>query len=254
MRIRLLAMIGFLFAHAELTIARDLTDCPVWAAMDGMWRGELDYLDGDGEFITKDYNAIFDIRIDGAAYHQTNWMYYPPGSRSAAWLSRGLAGPGEGVEFIVNTFGRADGDAGDMVVTRIDHGFDFEGQERARVISDTVVLYDYYAADTGILQHLQMVNMGAKGQRIRSAQGFDPHRWLRDPVSGEDRIDPATGQKQPNPRFGKVRGLSLYRETRMDRADFAAVRAEFRSRHNVKVLVFAGDTPDAPSRIQRLDA
>jgi len=230
---------------ATPALAKDLKDFPVWAAMDGIWRGDLDYMDGDGEYITKDYNGIFDIRIEGRRFHQQNWMFYPPGSRYAAFLSKGLAGPDEGVEFIVNTYGEADGEAGDMVVTKMDHGFDFEGGERARVVSDTVVIYDYYDVDTGVLQHLQMVNLGAEGQRVRSSQGFDPNPYL---------IDPKTKKKKPNPRFGKVRGLSLYRETAMRRRDFDKVRAEFRDLHNVAVIVEAGPDPEAPSRIYRLDA
>lgn len=225
--------------------AKDLKDFPVWAKMEGLWKGDLDYLDGDGEFITKDYNGLFEITIDGEAFHQQNWMFYPPDTNYAAYLSKGLAGPGEGVEFIVNTYGHADGEDGDMVVDKIDHGFDFDGQERARVISDTVVIYDYYAAGTGILQHLQMVNLGAEGLRIRSAQGFDPNQY---------KTDPKTGEKIKNPRFGKVRGLSAYREERIPKADFAAARQAFRDKHNVKVVVSAGPNPDGPSRVYRLDA
>lgn len=225
--------------------AGNLEEFPVWQAMDGMWRGELDYYDGEGDYRTRDYNAIFEITIEGGDFHQQNWMFYGPQHANTAWITRGLARPGEGAELIVNTYGRAIDDAGTMQVYEIDHMFDFEGGERSRVVSDSLVIYDYIDPQTGILQHLQMVNMGVEGMRIRSSQGFDPNRTV---------TDPDTGEETPNPRFGQPRAASFYRETRMDRADFDAVRAEFRDRHNVAIVVEAGATPDDPSRIWRLDA
>ncbi len=239
-------------AQAE-TGPRPLSDFPVWQKMEGLWQGELDYYDGDGAYRTRDYDGLFRIRIDGTEFHQQNWMYYGSQHANTAWLARGLARAGEGVELIVNTYGRAIDDAGTMQVHEIDHMFDFEGGERTRVISDTLVIYDYVDPETGILQHLQMVNLGVPDMRIRSSQGFDPNRFERDPVSGDPRLDEA-GEPVPNPRFGKPRAASFYRETRIDEADFAAARAELRARHNVAVVVEAGATPDAPSRIYRLDA
>lgn len=238
-------------AAAAETAIRPLKDFPVWAKMDGLWKGDLDYLDGNGEFITKDYDALFDITIDGAKYHQINWMFYPPGP-SSAFASLGLAKPGEGVEVVLNTYGSAIDDKGTMRVDLIDHRFDFEGGELTTVVNDSVALYEYINPKNGVRQHTQMVNMAAPGVRVRSAQGIDPNEYLLDPVTREPQVN-EKGEKVKNPRFNRPRSFSLYREVMIPRATREAELAALRKKHNVKVLVKAGPTPKDPSVIVRTD-
>jgi TPR repeat protein len=230
---------------------RPLKDFPVWAKMDGLWKGDLDYLDGEGEFITKDYDALFEITIKGATYHQINWMFYPPGP-SAAFASLGLAKPGEGVEVVLNTYGSAIDDKGTMRVDLIDHRFDFEGGELTTVVNEHVALYEYINPKNGVRQHTQMVNMAAPGLRVRSAQGIDPNEYRLDPVSGEAQVN-ERGEKIRNPRFNKPRSFSLYREVMIPRETREAELEALRKKHNVKVLVKAGPTPQDPSVIRRTD-
>ena len=227
---------------------------PVWRTMDGLWMGELDSFSPDGAHKIRGYNALFRIQIDGESFHQTNWMYY--GERHAARrnaLSGGLAREGEGVELITNTYGEAIGQDGSMKVTLIDHLFDYEGGELTRVISDFAVVYEYFNPRTGALQHLQLNNVGVPGWRVRTAQGFHAKKFLRDPASGELRLDD-DGKPIPNPDFGTPRSASYYREVRVDEERLEDYRARFRDEYNVTVRVEAGATPDAPSRVYRLDA
>lgn len=149
---------------------RPLEDFPVWRKMEGLWKGDLSYYDGRGNYAIHPYEGLFEIGIDGTAYRQKNWMIYPPGSRQAGIVSRGLAKADEGVLLIVNTTGRATDDQGTMVVDSIDHGFDSaQGGEITRVLDENVVVYHYISPKSGALQHLQMVNMAIENRRIRSA-------------------------------------------------------------------------------------
>jgi len=224
--------------------AKGFVEFPVWKAMEGLWYGDLSYYSGDRSYRIHPYNALFRIELDGEKFHQQNWMYYPPDSPSAAALSEGLAGPGEGVEFIVNNWGEAIDDQGTMKTIKIDHRFDFEGGERAIVVNDYVVVYSYHNANSGVLQHLQMVNLGVPGMRVRTAQGFDPDEMVADADTVEAR---------PNPNFTKPRSFSSFRETRVPVEDFEKHRAELREKYNVTVVVRAGATPDDPWIVERID-
>ena len=237
------AVLG-LTASAGFLLAKDFEEFPVWQAMEGLWYGDLSYYSGDGSYRIHPYNALFRIELDGKKFHQQNWMYYPPDSPSAAALSEGRAGPGEGVEFIVNNWGEAVDDDGTMKTVKIDHRFDFEGGERAIVVNDYVVVYSYHNARSGALQHLQMVNMGVPGMRVRTAQGFDPDEFV---------TDPETGETKANPDFTRPRSFSAFRETRVPVRDFDKHRAELRRKYNVTIVVRAGATPDAPSIVERID-
>ena len=224
--------------------AKDFVEFPVWKAMEGLWHGDLSYYAGDGSYRIHPYNALFRIELDGEKFHQQNWMYYPPDHPSTAALSEGLAGPGEGVEFIVNNWGEAIDDEGTMKTIKIDHRFDFEGGERAIVVNDYVVVYSYHNAVSGALQHLQMVNLGVPNMRVRTAQGFDPNEFI---------VDAETGDQQPNPGYTKPRSFSSFRETRVPVEDFDKLRAELREKYNVTVVVRAGATPQDPSIVERID-
>lgn len=227
---------------------------PVWQKMDGLWLGELDSFGPDGSHKIRGYNALFRIQIDGTKFHQTNWMYYGQGQKARRdALSRGLAREGEAVELITNTYGKAVGDQGSMKVTLIDHLFDYEGGELTRVISDFAVVYEYFNPESGALQHLQLNNLGVPDRRVRSAQGFHAKKYLRDPLTDELVLD-EQGEPLPNPDFGKPRSASFYREVRVDEDNLETYRTAFQDEYNVTVRVEAGPTPDAPSRIYRLDA
>ena len=72
-----------------------------------------------------------------------------------------------------------------------------------------------------------------------------------DPV--EIKTDPDSGEEFPNPNFTKPRSFSAFRETRVRVEDFDQHRAELHKKYNVKVIVRAGPTPDAPSIVERID-
>jgi hypothetical protein len=256
------ASLGMLLFSSSLGIADEqgsgevlpLDAFPVWQKMDGLWMGELDSFNPDGSHKIRDYNALFRIRIDGKAFHQSNWMYYGEAQKARRdALSMGLAREGEGVELLTNTWGEAVDDKGSMKVTLIDHMFDYEGGELTRVISDFAVVYEYFNPETGALQHLQLNNLGVPGWRVRTAQGFHAKKFLRDPGTGELILDD-DGRPVANPKFGSPRSASFYREVRVDEERLEDYRARFQQQYNVKVRVEAGPTPDAPSRIYRLDA
>lgn len=226
---------------------------PVWRTMDGLWRGQLDSYGPDGGHKIRAYNALFRIKIDGEDFHQTNWMYYGSHHERAAQLSQGLARPGEGVELITNTYGHSVDEKGSMKVSLIDHMFDFVGGELTRVVSDFAVVYEYFNPESGALQHLQLNNLGVPNVRIRSAQGIHANEFVIDPATGDKKLD-ADGKPIPDPKFQTPRSASFYREVRVDEDDLELHREEFQKQYNVKVRVEAGPTPDAPSRIYRLDA
>ena len=160
---------------------KPLDDFPVWRTMHGLWMGDLDSFNPEGDHKIRDYNALFRIRIDGEKFHQSNWMYYGEDQKARRdALSRGLAREGEGVELLTNTYGEAADDKGSMKVTLIDHLFDYEGGELTRVVSDFAVVYEYFNPETGALQHLQLNNVGVPGWRVRSAQGFYARKYLVD--------------------------------------------------------------------------
>lgn len=255
MRAALIALILALVAGPVLAqTIRPLEDFPVWRKMEGLWRGELSYYDGRGNYAIHPYEGLFEIEIDGAAYRQKNWMIYPPGSRQAGIVSRGLARPDEGVLLIVNTAGRAVDGVGTMVVDSIDHGFDSaEGGEITRVLDENVVVYHYISPKSGALQHLQMVNMGVEGRRIRSAQGFDPNPNVMDWATGTEAIDPKTGRPTPNPNFRQPRAFSAFRETRIPSDTREAVLAEMKARFNVRVVAFASPAEKGATALERTD-
>jgi|GEM_PF-1956333 len=227
---------------------------PVWQTMNGLWKGDLDSFNPEGDHKIRNYNALFRIRIDGEKFHQSNWMYYGEEQQARRdALSRGLAREGEGVELLTNTWGEAADDKGSMKVTLIDHLFDYEGGELTRVVSDFAVVYEYFNPETGALQHLQLNNVGVPGWRVRSAQGFYARKYLIDPMTGETQVD-EDGEPVLDSRFGSPRSASFYREVRVDEDRLEEYRADFREQYNVQVRVEAGPTPDAPSRIYRLDA
>ena len=158
---------------ADVGEVRPLDDFPVWRTMDGLWMGDQDSFNPEGDHKIRNYNALFRIRIDGEKFHQSNWMYYGEEQKARRdALSRGLAREGEGVELLTNTYGEAVDDKGSMKVTLIDHMFDYEGGELTRVVSDYAVVYEYINPESGALQHLQLNNVGVPGWRVRSAQGL----------------------------------------------------------------------------------
>ena len=142
-------------------------------------------------------------------------------------------GPGEGVELVIITTGELIDDKGTLGNIRMDHSSGpFDPSVVYRVLSNNDGVRVRPNAKTGVDTYRMYFNFTTPDHRFRSNFG----------LVYEDGDD-----------VGGLRAFILYRDKRMPRSDFKAKRAEYRARHNVKVLRVADPDNPGKSLVGRLD-
>ena len=226
-------VVGLLFLAGSAS-AQDakLSDFPFWQKMSGWWASENTYFTADMDYTVRSYNSLVHIELDGKKFTESEHRFYPAGIATTRY-GNGLMGPGEGVELIIITTGELIDDQGTLGKIRMDHSSGpFDPTVVYRVLSDDDGVRVRPNAETGIDTYRMYFNFTTPNHRFRSNVGLLYEE-------GQD--------------IGGLRAFILYRDKRMKGDDFEAKRAEFRTRHNVKVLrVVDPDNPGKPL-VTRLD-
>jgi hypothetical protein len=217
------------FAFAVLFLAYGLTgaaqaqpalsEIPFWRASAGWWEGENTYFKSDMSYQVRDYASIAHVEIDGTAYRETEYRFYPHGTGTERYAG-GLATDGEGVELIQVYTGSLTDDAGTVDLPPGSGRASANGAGATyKVLSDTDAVRLRVDPDKGTESYRYYVTLVGDGHRYKSNLGL---LYEGDNVSG-------------------LRAFILYREHRMDGAAFEARRAALRAKYNVTVL----NEPDA---------
>jgi len=223
-----------LFVLASSASAQDakLSDFPFWQKMSGWWASENTYFTADMDYTVRSYNSLVHIELDGTQFRESEHRFYPAGIAKTRY-GEGLMGPGEGVELIIITTGELIDDDGTLGNVRMDHSSGpFDPSVEYRVLSTDDGVRVRPNAKTGIDTYRMYFNFTTPNHRFRSNVGILYEE-------GED--------------IGGLRAFILYRDKRMTRDDFKAKRAEFRARHNVKVLRVVDPDKPGTSLVTRLD-
>lgn len=223
-----------LFVIAGSASAQDtkLSDHPFWQNMSGWWASENTYFTSDMDYTVRSYNSLVYIELDGTNFRESEHRFYPAGIATSRY-GKGLMAEGEGIELIVVTTGDLIDDQGTLGNIQTDH---------AGGPSDPAVVYNILGDNDGV-------------------------RLKPNPKTGVDSYRMYFNFTTPNHRFrsnfglvydeaedvGALRAFILYRDKRMKRSDFKAKRAEFRERHNVKVISVADPDNPGQSLVTRLD-
>lgn len=210
----------------------ELAEFPFWQKMAGWWASENTYFDNEMDYTVREYNSLVYIELDGTQFTESEHRFYPAGIATGRY-GKGLMGPGEGIELIIKTTGELIDDAGTLGNMRMDHSSGpFDPTVVYRVMSENDGVRVRPNAETGIDTYRMYFNFTTPNHRFRSNFGLI-----------YDEADDVGG----------LRAFILYRDKRMERSDFAAKRAEFRHRHNVKVISVADPDNPGKSKVTRLD-
>jgi hypothetical protein len=223
-----------LFAFASSASAQEskLSDFPFWQNMSGWWASDNTYFTSDMDYTVRTYNSIVHIELDGTKFKESEHRFYPAGIATSRY-GKGLMAEGEGIELIIITEGELIDDQGTLGNIGTDH---------AGGPSDPAVVYTVLGDNDGV-------------------------RLKPNPKTGVDSYRMYFNFTTPNHRFrsnfgivydeaedvGALRAFILYRDKRIERSDFKAKRAEFRERHNVKVVSVADPDNPGQSLVTRLD-
>ena len=223
-----------LFVLASGASAQDakLSDFPFWQKMSGWWASENTYFTADMDYTVRSYNSLVHIELDGTKFRESEHRFYPAGIATTRY-GEGLMGPDEGVELIIVTTGELVDDKGTLGNIHMDHSSGpFDPSVEYRVLSDDDGVRVRPNAKTGVDTYRMYFNFTTPNHRFRSNVG----------LLYEDGQD-----------IGGLRAFILYRDKRIEQANFNAKHAEFRARHNVKVLRVVD--PDSPGKslVTRLD-
>ncbi|NKB43696.1 MAG: hypothetical protein GKS03_05395 [Alphaproteobacteria bacterium] len=228
-----IAAFGFLVLAGSAS-AQDakLSDFPFWQKMSGWWASENTYFTADMDYTVRSYNSLVHIELDGKKFTESEHRFYPAGIATTRY-GNGLMGPGEGVELIIITTGELVDDEGTLGNVHMDHSSGpFDPSVEYRVLSNDDGVRVRPNAKTGIDTYRMYFNFTTPNHRFRSNVGLLYEE-------GQD--------------IGGLRAFILYRDKRMTGDDFKAKRAEFRARHNVKVLRVVDPDNPGKSLVTRLD-
>ncbi len=209
-----------------------LSDFPFWQKMSGWWASENTYFTADMDYTVRSYNSLVYIELDGTQFRESEHRFYPAGIATTRY-GKGLMAEGEGIELVVVTTGELIDDAGTLGNIKSDH---------AGAPEDPSVVYSILSDNDGV-------------------------RLKPNPKTGVDTYRMYFNFTTPNHRFrqnfgiiydedddvGGLRAFILYRDKRIERADFKTKRAEFIARHNVKVISVADPDKPGQSLVSRLD-
>lgn len=219
-------------AHSASAQDAKLSDFPFWQKMSGWWASENTYFTADMDYTVRAYNSLVHIELDGKKFTESEHRFYPAGIATTRY-GEGLMGPGEGVELIIKTKGELVDGKGTLGNVRMDHSSGpFDPSVEYRVLSDDDGVRVRPNAKTGVDTYRMYFNFTTPNHRFRSNVG----------LLYEDGQD-----------IGGLRAFILYRDKRIEQADFNAMRAEFRARHNVKVLRVVDPDNPGKSLVTRLD-
>lgn len=222
----------FVFAGSASAQDAKLSDFPFWQNMSGWWASENTYFDSDMDYTVRAYNSLVHIELDGKTFTESEHRFYPAGIATTRY-GEGLMGPGEGVELVIITTGELIDDQGTLGKVRMDHSSGpFDPTVTYNVLSDNDGVRVRPNAKTGIDTYRMYFNFTTPNHRFRSNLGL----LYED---GED--------------IGGFRAFILYRDKRIQRSDFKAMRAEYRARHNVKVLRIADPNNPGKALVTRLE-
>jgi hypothetical protein len=224
-----------LVAAVTVTQASDaprLADFPFWKNMSGLWASENTYFTADMDYTIRTYNSLVRIELNGTTFRETEHRFYPSGIATSRY-GQGLMGPDEGIELIITRTGELLDAAGTLGNIRADHSSGpFNPESVYRVLSADDGVRVTPNPETGVDYYRMYFNFTTPDHRFRSNFGL-----VYD--SADD--------------VGALRAFILYRDKRVDEAGFAAKRAEFRARNNVKVISIADPDNPGESRLSRLD-
>lgn len=209
-----------------------LTDFPFWQKSAGVWESENTYMDADMNYLVRSYSSLVRIELRGRQYVEVEHRFYPAG-QSTDRYGQGLMGPGEGVELVVNTTAELIDDKGTLGNIIIDHAGSSQGPNAAyRVMSNNDAVRINTNPETGVDNYRMYFNFTTPDRRYRSNFG----------LLGSDETN-----------LGGLRAFILYRDKRINAADFESRRQALRQRYNVKVISVADPDPERRSIVSRLD-
>lgn len=231
--LRTIVAVG-LFVLASGASAQDakLSDFPFWQKMSGWWASDNTYFTADMDYTVRAYNSIVHIEIDGTQFRESEHRFYPAGISTSRY-GKGLMADGEGIELIIITTGNLIDDKGTLGNIQTDH---------AGGPSDPAVVYKVQSNNDGVRL------------KPNPKAGIDTYRMYFNFTTPNHRFRSNFGIIYDEDKdVGGLRAFILYRDKRIERSDFNAMRAEFRARHNVKVISVADPDNPGQSLVTRLD-
>jgi hypothetical protein len=211
---------------------------PYWKLMEGWWRAENTYMDGDLNYNIRSYNALIHVELDGRTYRETEYKFYAP-SKLAQTYGRGQTTAEEGIETVSVITGELVDDLGTVKLTGSrPPGLGDEGTVMKVLSPDTGVRVTANPK-TGTDTYRMFIFAPTSDKRYRSNFG------LVSDTQGSGAANALAGAK-----MGDLRGFSLFREDRIAASDMERWRAEFRTRNKVAAIVEPG--ADGKAVVRRL--
>ncbi|MDG2318658.1 MAG: hypothetical protein P8L79_00205 [Rhodospirillaceae bacterium] len=230
-----IALTIFLFAGGGSVLAqngRSLADFPFWKKMEGYWESENTYFDANMDYQVRSYSSLVHVELNGHNYHETEHRFYPAGLSTSRY-GKGLMQPGEGIELVVTTTGKLIDDAGTLGNIYIDHAGSSGGPNVAyHMLGENDAVRTNTIPETGVDNYRMYFNFTTPDRRFRSNFG----------LLGNDKEN-----------LGGLRAFILYRDHRIDSANFENRRAAIREQHKVKVISRAHTDGTRQSMVTRLD-
>lgn len=227
------AAVGFLILTSSAS-AQDakLSDFPFWQKMSGWWASENTYFTADMDYTVRSYNSLVHIELDGTQFRESEHRFYPAGIATTRY-GKGLMAEDEGIELIIVTTGELVDEDGTLGKIRMDHSSGaYDPSVVYKVLGDDDGVRVRPNAKTGVDTYRMYFNFTTPNHRFRQNFGI---------IYDEDED------------FGGLRAFILYRDKRIERSDFKAQQAEYRARHNVKVISTADPNQPGQSWVRRLD-
>ncbi|MFT7289252.1 MAG: hypothetical protein ACI87W_003381 [Halieaceae bacterium] len=219
-------------ATTQAADAPRLADFPFWKNMSGLWASENTYFTADMDYTIRNYNSLVRIELHGSTFKETEHRFYPSGIATSRY-GQGLMGPDEGIELIITTTGELMDHAGTLGNIRADHSSGpFNPHRVYRVLGADDGVRAAPNPQTGVDSYRMYFNFTTPNHRFRSNFGLV-----------YDTADDV----------GALRAFILYRDKRIDEAGFAAKRAEFRTRNNVKLISVVDPDNPGKSKLSRLE-
>ena len=206
----------------------NLSSQPYWKLMEGWWRAENTYMDGELNYNIRSYNALIHVELIGRTYRETEYKFYAP-SKLAQQMGRGQVGPDEGIETVSVFSGELIDDKGTVKLTGSQPAGPGDEGTVIQVLSPDTGVRVTTNPKTKLDTYRMYIVAPTPDKRYRSNFGL---------VS--DTQGSGAANALPDAKMGDLRGFSLFREDRIAATEFDKWRDEFRTRNKVAVIVEPG--------------